>query len=117
MAEVRAGRARALMKGQIATPALMRAVLDAEAGLRWGRVICQVVLMEIPRDGRRFLMADTGISVQPGLEDKADILRSTVEVAQAWGCSRPRVALMAATEMVKAGDARDGGCPGTDPTP
>ena len=57
--------------------------------------------MEIPRDGRRFLMADTGISVQPGLEEKADILRSTVEVAQALGLSRPRVALMAATETVK----------------
>ena len=101
VAEIRAGRARALMKGQIATPALMTAVLDAGTGLRSGQVICQVVLMEIPRDGRRFLMADTGISVQPGLEDKADILRSTVVVARALGLSRPRVALMAATETVK----------------
>ena len=67
------------MKGQIATPSLMKAVLDANYGLRTGRVICQVVLMEIPRDHRRFLMADTGITVQPSLEDKADILRSSVE--------------------------------------
>ncbi len=112
VAEIRAGRARALMKGQIATPALMKAVLDAGTGLRCGRVICQVVLMEIPRDGRRFLLADTGISVQPSLEDKADILRSTVEVAQALGVYRPKVALMAATEAVKPGmpetlDARE----------
>jgi phosphate butyryltransferase len=101
VAEIRAGRARVLMKGQIPTPALLKAVLDAGMGLRTGRVICQVVLMEIPRDGRRFLMADTGISIQPGMEDKADIVRSTVEVAQALGLSRPRVALMAATESVK----------------
>ena len=66
------------MKGQIATPSLMKAVLDANYGLRTGRVICQIVLMEIPRDHRRFLMADTGITVQPSLEDKADILRSSV---------------------------------------
>src|SRR5579875_2394730 len=59
---VRSGEARTLMKGQIATPALMAAVLDSRAGLRTGRTICQVVLMEIPRDHRRFLLADTGIS-------------------------------------------------------
>ncbi|MBV8129275.1 MAG: phosphate butyryltransferase [Planctomycetaceae bacterium] len=102
VAEVRAGRARALMKGQIATPSLMKAVLDTNSGLRTGRVICQVVLMEIPRDHRRFLMADTGITVQPSLEDKADILRSSVNVAHALGIALPRVALVAATETVKS---------------
>ena len=90
------------MKGQIATPLLMKAVLDASYGLRTGRVICQVVLMEIPRDHRRFLMADTGITVQPSREDKADILRSSVDVAHALGVALPRVALVAATETVKA---------------
>ena len=100
VAEVRRGRARLLMKGRIATPALMRAVLDPEESLRSGRAICQVVLMEVPRDDRRFLMADTGICVQPKVETKVDILRSTVEVARALGAETPRVALMAATESV-----------------
>src|SRR5262245_42057909 len=54
---VREGGIDLLMKGQITTPALMQAVLDASTGLRTGRVIAQVVLMEIPRDGRRFLLA------------------------------------------------------------
>src|SRR5580692_4353552 len=47
VAEVKAGRAQALMKGQIATPALMKAVLARETGLRTDRCICQVVLMDI----------------------------------------------------------------------
>ena len=98
---VRSGEARALMKGQIATPALMAAVLDPEAGLRTGRVICQVVLMEIPRDDRRFLLADTGISVRPNLRKRIEILRGAVDVAHALGSSRPNVAMMAATETVK----------------
>jgi phosphotransacetylase len=102
VAEVRGGRASALMKGQIAMPALLEAVLDPEAGLRTGRVICQVVLMEIPRDDRRFLLADMGINIHPSLEKKAGILKSTVEVAHALGVTRPRVALMAATEAIKA---------------
>jgi phosphotransacetylase len=98
---VRPDRARALMKGRISTPSLMAAVLDPMCGLRTGRTVCQVVLMEIARDGRRFLMADTGITVKPKLRRRIDILRGAVDVAQALGAERPRVALMAATETVK----------------
>jgi phosphotransacetylase len=63
-------------------------------------VVCQVVLMEIPRDGRRFLLADTGVTVRPRLDQKADILGSAVAVARALGADRPRVAVMAATESL-----------------
>lgn len=101
IASVREGRARALMKGQIATPSLMKAVLDPDRGLRTERVICQVVLMEVPRDRRRFLLTDTGICVHPSLAMKIDIMRSAAEVARTLGVERPAVALMAATEAVK----------------
>jgi phosphate butyryltransferase len=100
---VRAGRAAMLMKGQVATPDLLRAMLDHESGLRTTRIVCQVVLMELPRDGRRLLLADTGICVRPTLEQKADIVRSVVEVAHALGEPVPRVALVAASE--RAGEA------------
>ena len=98
VAEVRAGRATVLMKGQIATPALMGAVLSREAGLRTARVICQVVLMEIVPHARSFLLADTGITPRPTLEQKRDILRSAVAVAHGLGEPAPRVAVMAASE-------------------
>ena len=99
--EVRSGNARALVKGQISTPELMKAVLDHSSGLRTGRVICQVVLMEIPRDRRRFLLADTGICVHPSVDERVDILRSTISVAHALWEPVPKVAVMAATEIVK----------------
>jgi phosphate butyryltransferase len=95
---VRRGEARLLMKGQIATPALMKAVLHPTAGLRTERVICQVVLMEISAANRRFLLADTGVSTHPNLTQNIDIIRSMVEVAHALGEPRPRVAVMSATE-------------------
>jgi phosphotransacetylase len=99
VAAVRSGQARMLMKGQVATPALMRAVLDPATGLRSERVICQVVLMQV-RGERRFLLADTGICIQPTLQQKIDILRSSVETARALGSNPARVALLAATETV-----------------
>jgi phosphotransacetylase len=102
VARVRSGQARLLMKGQISTPDLMRAILDERVGLRTGRVICQVVLMEIARDGRRFLLADTGITPRPDLGQKIDILQSAVSVARALGEATPRVALLAASEKATA---------------
>jgi phosphotransacetylase len=100
VAAVRSGRARLLMKGRISTPQLLRAVLDKANGLRTGRVVCQVVMMDVHPAGRRFLMADTGITVAPDLAQRVDILESTVELAHALGVPRPRVALMAASEAV-----------------
>jgi phosphotransacetylase len=91
-----------LMKGQIATPALMKAMLDPESGLRTGRVICQVVLMELAGRGRRFLLADTGVCIQPTLPQKLDILNSAVAVARALDVACPRVACLAATETATA---------------
>ncbi len=97
VSEVRAGRARLLMKGQIATPALMKALL-AQEGLRTGRAVCQVVLMEVRPAQRRFLLADTGICPRPTLDQKADVLSSAIDVARALGADAPRVAVLAATE-------------------
>ncbi len=102
IAAAREGRVRFLAKGQISTPTLMHALLDPEHGLRVGRVVCQVVLMEVVRDSRRFLMADTGISIKPKLATRVDIVRQAIEVARALGVDRPRVAMMAASEAVNA---------------
>jgi phosphotransacetylase len=101
VAQVRSGHARALIKGQIATDQLMSGVLDRAHGLRTGRVICQVVLMEVPRDHRRFLLADTGICVRPSVDERIDILKSAVEVAGTLWLERPKAALLAASELVK----------------
>jgi phosphotransacetylase len=97
---VRSGSSRVLIKGRIATPELMRAILDPKGGLRTGLPIAQVVLMEVLRDRRRFLMADTGIIPHPEESQTLGIVRHVVEVAQALGVDRPRVALMAASESV-----------------
>lgn len=106
VAEIRAGRAQALMKGQISTPELMSAVLARDTGLRSGRTIGQIVLMELPRDKRCFLLTDTGITIQPTLDQKRDLLRAMVDIAiqlrapDAPADWSPRVAAMAASEKV-----------------
>jgi len=95
---IRSQQAGLLMKGQIATPALMNAVLDPAHSLRTQRVIGQIVLVELCRRNRRFLMLDTGICIQPTLQQRMDLLGSAVELAHKLGVECPRVACMAATE-------------------
>jgi phosphotransacetylase len=100
VAQVRGGRAQMLMKGQISTPSLIRAVLDRGAGLRDGRTICQVVLVDLRHINRRILLTDTGVCIRPTLEQKMDILGSAVTVAHALCEELPLVAVLAATEEV-----------------
>lgn len=100
--KIRAGDAQILMKGQIATPDLMRAVLNQEKGLRTGRTLSQIVLMEITAHQRRFLLSDTGLCIAPEFRQKKEILESLVAVAQRLGCERPKVAVMSATEKVSS---------------
>ncbi len=100
VAEVRAGRADTLMKGQINTPDLIRAVLNGETGLRTGKTLCQVVFMEIPGHSRRFLLSDTGLCIEPNFRQKSEILDSLILVAHGLGEANPRVAVMSATEKV-----------------
>lgn len=98
--EVKEGRAKLLMKGQISTPYLMKAILNKETGLRTGKTIGQTVLMEITKDQRSFLLTDTGVTVDPNLQQKAELIESTVAVAHRLGCSTPRIGVMSATEKV-----------------
>ena len=102
VALVKRGEASILMKGRISTPALMHAILDPDLGLRTGKTVCQVVLMELPEAGRRFLLADTGVCVSPGLARKLEILNLMVDLSHAIGEPEPKVAVMAATEKVDA---------------
>ncbi len=97
---VRRGEASLLMKGQIATPDLMRAVLKSDTGLRTGRTICQIVMMEVPKDRRHFLLADTGITIEPSVDQALQIVESTAALARSLGCTTPRIAIMAASEKV-----------------
>jgi phosphotransacetylase len=96
--QIAEGRAAVLMKGQIDTPSLVRPLFDPCHGLRRGKTICQVVLMEILDQGRRFLLSDTGVTIRPTPKQKRDILKNTLDVARGLGLAVPHVALVAATE-------------------
>jgi phosphate butyryltransferase len=96
VAAVRSGRADTLMKGSVETAVFMRAVLDRENGLRTGHLISHVLVMEAR--GRLWLITDSGICLNPTLEEKAKIILNAIPVAHALGIDMPKVAVLAAIE-------------------
>ncbi len=79
---------------------LIEAALDRENGLRTGRLLTDVSIFEIPKIDRLILISDIGIVVSPTMEQRIGIVRNAVEVAHALHIEQPKVAILAATEMV-----------------
>ncbi|HOG14759.1 MAG TPA: bifunctional enoyl-CoA hydratase/phosphate acetyltransferase [Synergistales bacterium] len=97
---VSSGEADLLMKGNVKTATLLKAVLNKEWGLRSGSLLSHVFLFEIPRMGRVFCLTDGGMSMYPDLEAKKAIIENAVECYHRLGVDRPRVAVLAAVETV-----------------
>jgi phosphotransacetylase/acyl dehydratase len=95
------GEVAALMKGSLHTDELMSAVL-ACPDLRTGRRLSHCFLMQTPSYPRPFIITDAAINIAPNLDEKADIIRNAIGLAQAIGVRQPRVAILAAVETVNA---------------
>ncbi|MBL8669322.1 MAG: bifunctional enoyl-CoA hydratase/phosphate acetyltransferase [Alphaproteobacteria bacterium] len=100
VALVRAGEASAIMKGSLHTDELMAEMMRADTGLRTGRRISHVFLMDVPTYPRPLLITDAAINIYPTLEDKRDIVQNAIDLARALGTERPRVAILSAVETV-----------------
>ncbi len=97
---VRDGEADFLMKGIVDTAVIMRAILNRDNGLRTGRMISDVLALEIEGYDHLFLVTDPAMSIAPTLPQKADLVRNAVDIAHALGNDNPKVAVLAAVEKV-----------------
>jgi phosphate butyryltransferase len=89
-----------VMNGRALPVELMKAALDREKGLRLGKVITDVSVFEIPDFDRLIFVSDVAIVVSPTLAQKVAIVQNAIDTAIELGVERPRVAILAATEMV-----------------
>jgi len=97
---LRMGHADLAMKGKLETGDFLRAALDREVGLRVGRLFTHVAVFELPGFDRLLFVTDSGVVVAPTMEQKVEIVQNAIMVAQRLGVEEPRVAILAATEMV-----------------
>ena len=100
VALVRSGEAALLMKGSLHTDELIRAVIAHDTGLRTARRLSHVYVMDVPSYPRALLLTDAAVNVRPTLDEKRDILQNAIDLAHVMGIKQPRVAILAAVEVV-----------------
>ncbi len=88
------------MKGLIDTKNFLKSVLDKEVGLRTGGPLSHVAVFEVPGIHQLLFLTDVAFMTYPTLEDKVNIINNTVPVAKACGVACPKVAPLAAVEVV-----------------
>jgi phosphate acetyltransferase len=100
VALVRAGEVGALMKGSLHTDELMAEVVRKETGIRTGRRISHVFIMDVPTYPKPLFITDAAVNLFPTLEDKVDIVQNAIDVAHALGLKMPKVAILSAVETI-----------------
>jgi phosphate acetyltransferase len=99
---VRTGKAELLMKGSLHSDEILGAVVAKEGGLRTGRRLSHVFIMDVPTYHKVLIVTDGAINIAPDLEAKADICQNAIDLARSLGVDRPKVAILAAVETVNS---------------
>ncbi len=97
---VHEGRADILMKGKVATPVLLKAVLNKKWGLRTGKLLSHLSLFEVENYHKLIGVTDVAMNIAPTLKEKIDIVNNAVGYFNSIGIICPKVAVLGAIEMV-----------------
>ena len=97
---IRESKGELLMKGSLHTDELMRQVTSGATGLRTGRRISHVFIMDVPTHDETLFITDAAINIFPDLDTKRDIIQNAVDLFTQVGLGTPRVAILSAVETV-----------------
>lgn len=97
---VRAGRAELLMKGSLHSDELLGAVTKRDTGLRTGRRISHVFVMDVPTHHQTLFITDAAVNIAPDLMAKRDIIQNAIDLFVGLGLGKPKVAILSAVETV-----------------
>lgn len=94
------GKADMYMKGLIDTKGFLKSVLDKDVGLRTGRPLSHVCVFDVEGIDHLLFLTDVAFIPYPTLEDKINIINNTIEICEACGVPNPKIAPLAAVEVV-----------------
>ena len=95
------GEGDILMKGIISTDKFMRAILNKEKGLTEpGKIVSHVTIIENENYPKLLIVSDVAVIPLPDLNQKIQIIRYMVEVANKLNIILPKIAVIAPSEQV-----------------
>jgi phosphate butyryltransferase len=97
---VRAGKAAAIMKGHLHTDDLLRPILSTQNGLKTGRRLSHIFVLDVPGLKNLLMVSDAAINIAPDLQTKVDIVQNSIDLAISLGIEVPKVGILSAIETV-----------------
>ncbi|WP_332696071.1 phosphate acetyltransferase [Bosea sp. (in: a-proteobacteria)] len=97
---VHAGKVALVMKGSLHSDELLAEVTNKETGLRTGRRVSHVFIMDVPSYPEPLFITDAAVNIFPDLEAKRDIIQNAIDLHVGLGLGVPRVAILSAVETV-----------------
>jgi phosphotransacetylase len=90
-----------LVRGHISTGLMLARLFERPTGLRWDHhLVSHVAIFEHELYPKLLLMSDGGVMVTPDINKKLAIIQNAVEVAGLLGVDLPKVAMLAAVEVI-----------------
>jgi len=92
-------RADILMKGMVHTDDFLRGVLDKKAGLRSGKLMSHVNVLESSALNRMLFVTDGAMNIAPDIDAKCSIILNAIYLANIFSIKDPKVAVTTAVEL------------------
>jgi phosphate acetyltransferase len=89
-----------IVKGHIHTDVLMKEVLKREHNLLGKTRLSHIWHMTVEKDDKPLIITDGALNVLPNVKTKMHILKNVINFSNRIGISRPKVAVLSATEEV-----------------
>jgi len=93
-------KVKIIVKGHIHTDILMKEILKREYNLLGKTRLSHIWHMTIEKDDKPLIITDGALNVLPNIKTKMHILKNVVNFSNRIGISRPKVAVLSATEEV-----------------
>jgi len=93
-------KVKIIVKGHIHTDILMKEVLKREHNLLGKTRLSHIWHMTVNKDDKPLIITDGALNVLPNVKTKMHILKNVINFSNRIGISRPKVAVLSATEEV-----------------
>lgn len=94
------GEAKVIMKGLLNSTPFLKGVLHKDFQLKTGRIFSHLSIFEIPGMDRLVYITDGGLNIAPDEGQKMQIVLNALQFLIEIGLSSPKVALLAANELI-----------------
>jgi len=95
-----ADKVKIIVKGHIHTDILMKEILKREYDLLGKTRLSHIWHMTLEKDDKPLIITDGALNVLPNIKTKMHILKNVINFSNRIGISRPKVAVLSATEEV-----------------